>query len=386
LNPKTPIQLVDLSSQYERIKTEIDQTVLRCLKEANFIQGPQVKAFEQDLAQYLQVPYVISCANGTDALQIALMALDLKPGDEVIIPAFTYISIVEVLSLLQIKTILAEVDPQTFNLKIEGLEALITPHTKAIVPVHLYGQCVEMEPLLQLAEKYNLYIIEDTAQAIGADYIFSDGSQKKAGSIGHIGTTSFFPSKNLGCYGDGGAIFTSDEKLSMRIRKIANHGQSRKYIHQYVGVNSRLDTIQAAILEVKLKHLEEYSQSRRDAARHYDEHLLHVPGVTLPFRANYSTHVFHQYTLTFQGLSRDRFMKLLEEEGIPCRVYFPYPIHLQEAYEFLNYGKGSFPQAEFLAEHVLSLPIHTELNSEQLYHITEKVISLVQRESIYSAN
>ncbi len=362
--------MVDLFGQYSRIQNELDEAVLSAIRSCNFINGPEVKSFQKSLEKYLDIKNVIPCANGTDALQIALMSLDLNPGDEVIVPAFTYIATAEVIALLGLKPVLIDVDPNSFNINTELLEDLITPKTKVIVPVHLFGQCSDMDPILKLAKEINLSIIEDAAQALGATYISKEGIVKKAGTIGNIGCTSFFPSKNLGCYGDGGAIFSNDNNLSQKIRMISNHGQSIKYYHDVVGVNSRLDTIQASILEVKLKYLEEYNSARLIAANTYDLLLKDIKEIEIPFRDSKSSHVFHQYTIKIKDGSRDRLKSYLEKNNIPAMIYYPVPIHLQKAYLNKDYKKGSFPVSEALCEQVLSLPMHTELNKETQENIS----------------
>lgn len=368
------IEMVDLKGQYQKVKSEIDTSIQEVIDTTTFINGPKVTEFKKSLAEYLSVKHVITCANGTDALQIALMALDLQPGDEVIVPCFTYVATAEVIALLKLVPVLIEVDLNTFNITAETIENSITPRTKAIVPVHLFGQCSDMEPIVKLAEKYNLYIVEDTAQAIGATYTFSDGTKKSAGSIGHIGCTSFFPSKNLGCYGDGGALYTNDDQLGLKIQKIANHGQSKKYHHELVGVNSRLDTIQAAILNVKLKYLDDYSKNRNIAADYYDLHFKDLPWISIPTRQYNSTHVFHQYTIkVINGVDRNALKAYLEEKGIPAMVYYPMPLHFQEAFKDEKNKLGDFPVSEKLCRIVLSLPIHTEMSEAQLSYIVETI-------------
>lgn len=367
------IQMVDLKGQYEKIKPEIDRAVLECLASTAFINGPAVGEFQRDLENYLQVRHVIPCANGTDALQIALMALDLKEGDEIIVPSFTFIATAEVIGLLKLTPVMVEVDEDTFNVTADIIERAITPKTKAIVPVHLFGQSCDMQPIMQLAEKYDLFVIEDNAQAIGADYIFADGTRKKTGSIGHIGCTSFFPSKNLGCYGDGGAIFTDDDELAKKMRMIANHGQAKRYYHSVIGVNSRLDSIQAAILKIKLKHLDEYCAARQRAARKYDEAFAEIEGLQTPARAKNSTHVFHQYTLQVKNGKREALQKHLDARGVPSMIYYPVPLYKQEAFkEFVAPG-FCLPATEKLCDSVLSLPIHTEMREETQNYIVESV-------------
>jgi UDP-2-acetamido-2-deoxy-ribo-hexuluronate aminotransferase len=362
------IKMVDLHAQYLRIKTEIDSAIEKVLTSTAFIQGPEVSTFASALGQAIGSDFVIPCANGTDALLISMMALNLKPGNEVILPVHTYVATAEVLALLGLVPVFADVDENTFNIDINQVENKITRRTKAIVPVHLYGQCADMEPLLSIAQKFGLHVIEDTAQALGAEYTFMDGTIEKAGTIGIIGTTSFFPSKNLGCFGDGGAIFTSAAELAESIRIIANHGQKTKYHHEVVGVNSRLDTLQAAILNVKLKYLAEYENKRNQVAAYYDQHLP-KSFLKLPFRSVNSTHVFHQYTCKIQQRSRDEFQKYLTERGIPTMIYYPVPLHLQKAYRNYALGAGSFPVAEKLSNTVISLPIHTEMTTEELDYI-----------------
>ncbi|KEO73466.1 DegT/DnrJ/EryC1/StrS family aminotransferase [Anditalea andensis] len=367
------IQMVDLRSQYDKIKEEIDLGIQEVIDTTAFINGPQVRAFAQELAEYNQVAHVIPCANGTDALQIAMMALDFKPGDEVIVPTFTYVATVEVIALLGLKPVFIDVTPDTYELESELLENYLTSKTVGIVPVHLYGQCSNMEAILKFATKHGLKVIEDTAQAIGADYTFSDGKVAKAGTMGNVGTTSFFPSKNLGCFGDGGAIFTNDSELAAKLQMIANHGQSKKYYHDSIGVNSRLDTLQAAILRVKLKHLNKYSEARNSVADKYDEAFLGHKQIQTPIRVKNSTHVFHQYTVQIKNGKRDDLKAYLQEKGVPSMVYYPVPLHLQTAYQTFGYKKGDFPIAEDLCTQVLSLPIHTEMKIEDQDYIIENI-------------
>ncbi|WP_276348705.1 DegT/DnrJ/EryC1/StrS family aminotransferase [Daejeonella sp. JGW-45] len=370
------LQMVDLRSQYLKIKPEVDEAIQRVIDESSFINGPAVEVFATNLAEYLGAKYVIPCANGTDALQIALMALGLQPGDEVIVPCFTYVATAEVIALLQLKPVLTDVDPKTFNITAELIEKVITSKTRAIVPVHLFGQSADIEPIMALAKKYNLYVVEDTAQAIGADYSFSTGEVRKCGTIGHIGTTSFFPSKNLGCYGDGGALVTDDADFAGKIKMIANHGQSRKYYHEVIGVNSRLDTIQAAILNVKLRELDKYAASRSDVAAFYDTQLGGIDWLEIPEREKKSTHVFHQYTLKLkQQTDRNQLKNYLESKGIPSMVYYPVPLHLQEAFKTPAKGVGDYPITESLCTRVLSLPIHTEMGEEEKEYITSSIKS-----------
>jgi UDP-2-acetamido-2-deoxy-ribo-hexuluronate aminotransferase len=369
------IQMVDLKSQYEKIKNEIDEAVINCIASTAYINGPEVQSFQKNLENYLNVKHVIPCANGTDALQIALMALGLEPGDEVIVPSFTYVATAEVIGLLRLNPVMVEVDPNTFNVTAEIIEKAITPATKAIVPVHLFGQSCDMEPIMQIAEKHGLFVIEDNAQAIGADYTFSDGTVKKTGTIGHIGCTSFFPSKNLGCYGDGGAIFTNDDDLAAKMRMIANHGQAKKYYHSVIGVNSRLDTIQAAILDIKLKHLDDYCDARAKAADFYDEAFEGIEALQTPAREPKSTHVFHQYTLQVKNGKRDELQKYLGENGIPSMIYYPVPLYKQEAFKQYVSADFELPITEKLCDSVLSFPIHTEMNENLL-----KLISLTVKD------
>jgi dTDP-4-amino-4,6-dideoxygalactose transaminase len=363
------IQMVDLQGQYQKIKSEIDAAIFDVINSAKFIKGPQVETFAKNLAAYTGAKHVIPCANGTDALQMAMMALELKPGDEVITATFTYAATAEVIALLGLVPVLVEVNPNTFCIDPASIEAAITPKTKAIVPVHLFGQCCEMDKIQVIAAKHKLYVIEDTAQAIGAVYTFSDGTQKQAGTIGHIGTTSFFPSKNLGCYGDGGALFTNDDNLAEKIRMIANHGQKVQYYHDIIGVNSRLDTLQAAILDVKLKYLNDYCKARQEVAAYYDQHLGDDPRFEIPVREPNSTHVFHQYTLKLNGVDREAVKKYLAEHNIPSMIYYPLPLHFQKAFGSENYSEGMFPISEKLCKTVLSLPIRTEMDTEQLQYI-----------------
>jgi len=367
--------MVDLKNQYLKIKPEIDAAIQEVLESTAFINGPAVKRFQQNLEQYLQVKHVIPCANGTDALQIAMMALGLKPGDEVITADFTYVATAEVIGLLGLTPVLVDVNPSTFDINIEALERNITEKTKAIVPVHLFGQCANMDAIMEIAKKYNLYVIEDNAQAIGAEYTFQNGTRKKAGTIGHIGCTSFFPSKNLGCFGDGGAIMTNDDELAQRCRMIASHGQSKQYVHDVLGVNSRLDSIQAAILDVKLKYLDQYIQARQKAAEYYDRKFSNHPEIIIPARNPNSTHVFHQYTLQIKNGKRDALRAFLQEQGIPSMIYYPIPLHLQKAYQSPRYKKGDFPVTEMLCASVLSLPMHTELTEDTLEQITNAVLN-----------
>lgn len=370
--------MVDLHRQYEKIKPSIDAAMQEVVDSAAFIQGSQVASFAAALAQFQGAEHVITCANGTDALQIALMALGLKPGDEVITPSFTYIATTEVIALLGLTPVFVEVNPQSFCIDATAIEAAITPRTKAIVPVHLYGQAADMNAIMAIASKHNLFVVEDNAQAIGADYHLADGRKVKTGSIGHIGCTSFFPSKNLGCFGDGGALMTNDAQLAERIRMIANHGQKQKYVHETVGCNSRLDTLQAAILEVKLRHLDAYIDARREVAGAYDEAFAALPGVRIPFRSSDSRHVFHQYTLILENTDRVALQAHLYDAGIPSMIYYPIPAHKQNMFAAFDLENLSLPQTEWLCDRVISLPIHTEMDDEQLQHIIISVQNFFQ--------
>ncbi|MBS1680864.1 MAG: DegT/DnrJ/EryC1/StrS family aminotransferase [Bacteroidetes bacterium] len=367
--------MVDLQGQYLRIKNEIDSAIQEVLMSTAFIQGPQVKSFTEALSKYNNGVHAITCANGTDALQIAMMALDLKVGDEVILPVHTYVATAEVIALLGLTPVFIDVDEKTFNIDVAQIESKITKKTKAIVPVHLYGQCADMEPILKIARRHNLHVIEDLAQAMGSDYTFSDGSVMRAGTMGVIGCTSFFPSKNLGAFGDAGAIFTTDASLAEKMKMISTHGQKVKYQHDIVGVNSRLDTLQAAILQVKLKYLDDYTLRRNKAAQYYDTHLAQVPFIELPYRAKNSTHVFHQYTLKTKNTDRDKLKKYLQEKGVPTMIYYHIPLHFQKAYHQKGFGEGSFPVTEKLSKTVLSLPIHTEMTEDELSYICETIQS-----------
>lgn len=369
------IQMVDLVSQYEKIKPAIDAAMQEVVTKAQFINGPEVQAFQRELEEYLEVKHVIPCANGTDALQMAMMGLGLKPGDEVITPSFTYIATTEVIALLGLIPVFVEVDPSTFCIDTASIEAAITPKTKAIVPVHLYGQAANMEAIMALAEKHGLKVIEDNAQAIGCDYFFSSGKVQKTGTIGHIGCTSFFPSKNLGCFGDGGAMMTNDDDLAQTLRRIANHGQSKRYYHDEVGCNSRLDSLQAAVLRVKLRQLDWYIESRQNLADAYDEAFGGLHGVSIPARAAYSNHVFHQYTLQVPPQSRDALHVFLEEKGIPSMIYYPVPAHRQKMFASFHLGSLNLPVTDFLTERVISLPMHTEMQPDQLAYICSTVQS-----------
>lgn len=372
------IQMVDLKGQYEKIKSEVDAGIQEVINSTAFINGAAVKEFQANLEKYLNVKHVVPCANGTDALQIAMMALGLQRGDEVITASFTYVATAEVIGLLGLTPVLVDVNPDTFDIDCDAIERNITPKTKAIVPVHLFGQCANMERIMAIAKKHNLYVIEDVAQAIGADYTFSDGTKAKAGTIGTIGCTSFFPSKNLGCYGDGGAMYTNDDELAKKMKMIAHHGQSVQYVHDVLGCNSRLDTIQAAVLKVKLKHLDEYAEARQKAAAFYDKAFANHPKIKIPARSKNSTHVFHQYTLQLNGVDRTKLREQLAERGIPAMIYYPIPLHEQKAYKSERYKKGDFPVTEKLCASVLSLPMHTELDEETLNYITQNILELVK--------
>lgn len=371
------IQMVDLKQQYTRIKDEVDAGIREVIDNTAFINGQAVTDFAGNLSKYLGSKYIIPCANGTDALQIAMMALNLQPGDEVIAPSFTYIATTEVIALLRLKTVFVDVDARTFCIDPEAIEKAITPKTKVIVPVHLYGQSANMEAIMDIAHRHNLYVIEDNAQAIGSDYIFNNGTVKKTGTMGTMGTTSFFPSKNLGCYGDGGAIFTDDETLAIRLKMIVNHGQSTRYYHDIVGCNSRLDSIQAAVLNVKLKHLDEYITARRKAAEFYDSSFADHRKIKTPYRASYSNHVFHQYTLILEGVDRDGLNKFLAAKNIPSMIYYPVPAHRQKMFESLGGRDYKLEITDWLTQRVISLPMHTELTTEQLEFITENVLEYI---------
>lgn len=367
------IQMVDLKGQYKKIKAEIDKSVLDVIENASFINGPQVSEFAKNLSDYLGGAYVIPCANGTDALQIALMSLDLKPGDEVIVPSFTYVASAEVIGLLNLKPVLVDVDIDSFNVTKNNIEQAITPRTKAIIPVHLFGQCADMDSILAIAKQHNLFVIEDAAQAIGAKFTFSDGTVKQAGTMGDIGCTSFFPSKNLGCFGDGGAIFTKDFSLFEKIKVIANHGQTEKYVHKYIGVNSRLDSLQAAVLNVKLKYLDEFIKERQLAAFRYSKLLNRIEEIVLPVESNNSTHVFHQFTLRINNGKRNELKKYLESMGIPVMIYYPIPLNEQVAFRDISIISETLDVTKILCNSVLSLPMHTELTEEEQLFITNHI-------------
>lgn len=370
--------MVDLKTQYHKIKNDVDKAVLDVLESTAFINGKPVGEFSTALGSYLGVKHVIPCANGTDALQIAMMALGLQPGDEVITPSFTYVATTEVVALLRLTPVFVDVEPDTFCMDAAKIEAAITPRTKAIVPVHLYGHAANMEPILALAEKNGLYVIEDTAQALGGSFTFANGEQKKVGTMGHVGCTSFFPSKNLGCYGDGGAMFTNDDALADKLRMIANHGQKVRYYHDMVGCNSRLDTVQAAILNIKLPLLDGYNTARRAAAHRYNELFANHPKITTPFEAAYSHHVFHQYTLKLENANRDELVQHLAAKGIPSMIYYPVPVHRQRM--FADFGGSGFelPVTDWLTERVISLPMHSEMTDDQQRLIADAVLEFLQ--------
>jgi len=371
------IHMVDLAGQYDKIKTEVNTAIAGVLDTTSFINGPEVKSFQLELETFLNVKHVVPCANGTDALQIAMMALDLQPGDEVITASFTYVATAEVIALLKLKPVLVDVNPETFNIEPEAIRRAITPQTKAIVPVHLFGQCADMEPILAIAREHNLFVIEDTAQAIGAHYTCKDGITFTAGTMGQIGATSFFPCKNLGCYGDGGALFTQDDDLAAKMRMIANHGQTVRYYHDSIGVNSRLDSLQAAVLRIKLRNLHQYTAARVRVADFYDKAFEGNSALKTPVRAANTTHVFHQYTLKTYGIDRFGLQNYLAEKNIPAMVYYPVPLHLQKAYLDPRYKAGAFPVTEDLCLRVISLPMHTELDQEQLEYIVHHVNAFI---------
>ncbi|HJS55766.1 MAG TPA: DegT/DnrJ/EryC1/StrS family aminotransferase [Chitinophagaceae bacterium] len=373
-----PIQMVDLKRQYHRIKAEVDEAVLSVLESTAFINGKPVQDFANNLSAYLGIKHVIPCANGTDALQIAMMSIGLHPGDEVITPSFTFIATTEVIALLGLTPVFVEVDSKTFCMDPDALEKAITPRTKAIVPVHLYGQAAHMDEIMAIAEKHDFIVIEDNAQAIGSDY-YSKKGKRKTGTIGHIGTTSFFPSKNLGAYGDGGAIFTNDDSLADKMTMIANHGQRKRYYYEIVGCNSRLDTVQAAVLNIKLKHLDEYIKARQSVADFYDKAFANNSKITTPYRAAYCSHVFHQYTLLLEGINRDGLNAFLAEQKIPSMIYYPVPGHHQQMFAHYESAKVSLPVTDWLTERVMSLPIHTEMDKEQLEFITSKVLAYINK-------
>ncbi len=372
-----PIQMVDLKQQYQQIKAEVEAALFNVIENSAFINGPQVQSFAEALAHYNGVKHVIPCANGTDALQIAMMALNLEPGDEVITPSFTYIATTEVIALLRLTPVFIDVDPKTFCIDVEALQKAITPKTKAIVPVHLYGQAANMEEIMKIAAANNLHVIEDNAQAIGSDYYFSDGNTKKTGSIGTVSGTSFFPSKNLGCFGDGGALTTNDDELAAVLKMVANHGQSKRYYHDIVGCNSRLDTIQAAVLEIKLKYLDSYIESRRKVADFYDRTFAGNPKIITRYRAHYCKHVFHQYTLILEGIDRAGLHGYLAQLNVPSMIYYPVAAHRQKMFSSFESGAINLPVTDWLTERVISLPIHTEMEEEQLHYITSNILKFV---------
>lgn len=374
-----PIQMVDTKTQYHKIKTEVDKAVIDVFESTAFINGQPVRDFAAHLSAYQGVKHTIPCANGTDALQIAMMAWGLQPGDEVITPSFTYIATTEVIALLKLTPVFVEVDPQTFCIDPAAIEKAITPRTRAIVPVHLYGHAAPMEEIMDIARKHNLCVIEDNAQAIGCDYSFSNGVKKKTGAIAQIGTTSFYPSKNLGAFGDGGAIFTDDDELAVKLKMIANHGQSRQYYHDTVGCNSRLDTVQAAILDIKLRHLDAYIAARIAAADYYDKAFAGQPKIRTPYRAPWCRHVFHQYTLQLENVNRDGLKEFLAGKGIPSMIYYPVPGHKQKMFAQFNVSAQVMPVTDWLTERVISLPIHTELDEEQLHFISSSVLEYVNQ-------
>jgi UDP-2-acetamido-2-deoxy-ribo-hexuluronate aminotransferase len=373
------IQMVDLKAQYEKIGSEIDIAIKSVLRSTAFIKGPDVKLFEEELREYMGVKHVVSCANGTDALYLAMMALGLKPGDEVITTNFTFIATIEVVALLGLKPVIVDPDPDSFNISAEAVRKAITPRTRVIIPVHLFGQCADMENLIEIANKNNLFIIEDAAQATGADYFFKDGTIKKAGTIGNIGTTSFFPSKNLGCYGDGGALYTNDDTYGNKLRSIANHGMKVRYHYDDIGVNSRLDTIQAAILRVKLKYLSQFNGARKTLADKYDKAFSGCQSISVPERVRYSSHIFHQYTIKVKNGKRDELKKFLESKCIPSMVYYPGPLHMQKAYNHLGYKENDFPVTSALCKEVLSLPMHPDMEQEQLDYIILNVLNFFNK-------
>jgi dTDP-4-amino-4,6-dideoxygalactose transaminase len=375
------ISMVDLKAQYEKIRPEIDNAISEVINSTSFINGPAVKEFQTALEKYLGAKHVIPCANGTDALQISMMALGLKPGDEVIAPDFTFIATAEVIALLGLTPVLVDVDPDTFNVSPEAISKAITPRTKAIVPVHLFGQTADMDAIMQIANQHNLFVIEDACQSIGSDYSNAAGEWKKSGTIGHIGCTSFFPSKNLGCYGDGGAIFTNDDALAVKLRSVVNHGMTIRYYHDDIGVNSRLDSIQAAVLKVKLQYLDEYARARQKVAAAYDKAFSNRTELKTPVRFDQSTHVFHQYTLQVQGIDRGKLQEFLASKDIPAMIYYPVPIHLQKAYLDPRYNPGDFPVTEQLSKSVISLPMHTEMDEDQLIYITSSVLEFLESQN-----
>lgn len=374
--------MVDLVSQYQSIKPEIDNAILSVIENAQFINGPEVSGFKAELENYLKIKNVIPCANGTDALQIALMALGLKPGDEIITPSFTYIATTEVMALLGLKPVFVEVNPDTFCIDPARIKEAITSKTKAIVPVHLYGQAAPMNEIMEIALEHNLFVIEDNAQAIGCDYVLANGQTVKTGTIGHIGCTSFFPSKNLGCFGDGGALFTNNDELAVKIKMISNHGQSKQYHHDVVGCNSRLDNLQAAVLRIKLRNLDKYNAARNEVAKYYDNFFANIKEISTPKRAENSKHVFHQYTLKLDGINRDELRSFLAEKEIPSMIYYPIPAHKQKMFEAFGSSNTILPITDWLTERVISLPIHTEMTEEQLETICNSVLEFIKSKSL----
>lgn len=373
------IRMVDLKAQYEKLGSEIDFAVKSVLESAVFIKGPDVKLFEDELKSYMRVKHVVSCGNGTDALQLAMMALGLKPGDEVITTNFTFVATVEVVALLGLKLVIVDPGPGSYNISVDAVRKAVTSRTKAIVPVHLFGQCADMESLMELAKEHNLFVIEDAAQATGTDFIFRDGTIKKAGTIGDIGTTSFFPSKNLGCYGDGGAVYTNNDALAEKVRSIANHGMKTRYHHEDIGINSRLDTIQAAILRVKLKYLSQFNAARKAVADSYDEAFSASPSIAIPERVSFSSHIFNQYTIRVKNGKRDELKIFLGSNKVPANIYYPLPIHMQEAYRNLGYGENEFPVTTALCKEVLSLPIHPDMEQEQIDYIILNILKFFDK-------
>lgn len=372
------IPMVDLQGQYQRLKPEINAEIQKVLDTSSYINGPIVHDFARELEKYLDVKHVIPCGNGTDALQVSMMALGLKPGDEVITTSFTFIATAEVIALLGITPVLVDVLEDTMNIDPDAIRKAITPKTKAIVPVHLFGQCANMDEIMNIAKEYDLFVIEDNAQAIGATYTFKNGDKKKAGTIGHVGCTSFFPSKNLGAYGDGGAIFTDNDELAEQLRVVVNHGMKVRYYHDYIGVNSRLDSIQAAVLKVKLPHLDDFAKARNFAANYYNTAFESCEKISTPVTAEFTDHVYHQYTMKLHGVDRDGLMKHLQGKGIACAVYYPVPLHMQKAYQDPRYKAGDFPVTEKLSEEVMSLPMHTEFTEEQLKYVTDSVLEFIK--------
>lgn len=372
------IPMVDLVGQYKKIKSEVDASIEKILFTGGFIGGPFVKKFQEDLQEYLGVKHVIPCANGTDALQVAMMGLGLEPGDEVITTSFTFIASAEIIALLRLKPVVVDVEPDTYCIDPAAVERAITPRTKAIVPVHLFGQCANMDAIMDIAKRHNLYVVEDNAQAIGAHYTFKDGTVKKSGTIGNVGCTSFFTSKNLGCYGDGGALFTNDDALAEMLRCVVNHGMKVRYYHDYVGVNSRLDAIQAAVLDIKLKHLDEYIAARQYAAAYYDKAFAKTEHIVTPVHPAFTDHVYHQYVVVLKDVDRAGLMAHLQSKGIASAIYYPVPLHMQKAYADPRYKQGDFPVCEYLCDHVVALPIHTEFTDEQLKYVTDSVLEFVE--------